>query len=174
MMRLSEELAKPWNGCRCLCFCFVLFFCLSVCHSVCLSVNNLQVTILEQGSWFFGNMFFMAMGKRFLFRFPKFSFLAFLGPFFTVFRVFSSLSFVLATSHPIRPINISGIERAKKYVFCFCFFTFSFLTIWGPFLTLNGSGGVDVRWALAWPHAFPLTTNARIDWSSMLLCQVAC
>ena len=37
-------------------------------------------------------MFFRTMGKKVFFRFSKFSFLTFLWPFFTFFRVFSSLS----------------------------------------------------------------------------------
>ena len=67
-----------------------LLFCLSVCLSFCVSVNKLQVTVFHSATYFFENMFFMPMGRKGIFHFPKLLLLTYLGPFFTFFIVFFS------------------------------------------------------------------------------------
>ena len=65
-----------------------LLFCLFVCL-----LTRYRSQFSTQQPIFFYNrsIFFIAMGKKDFLFFPKFSFLTFLGPFFTFFSVFPSL-----------------------------------------------------------------------------------
>ena len=117
-----------------------LSVCLCVCVSVCVSVTTLQVTVFDQATTFFKNIFFRTMGRKVLFRFLKFSFLTFLWPFKVFFGVFPlCLCNGHKPPHSTYKYNFWHVcslwcrkSKKKKY----SFWKFSFLTIWGPFLTI--------------------------------------
>ena len=81
-----------------------VFAFLSVCLFVCLSTSYRSQFSTQQPNFLKICSLWLWEEKIFL-GFPKFSFLTFLGHFFTFFQSFFLFVFVLATSHPIRPTN---------------------------------------------------------------------
>ena len=132
MMGWSEELRKPWKGCLCLCF----FVCLSVClltryrsHFSTQQPNFLKICSL--GLW----------EKKVFSVFRNFYFWRFYG-LFSLFSEFFPLCLCTCIGH--KPTHstykhnfwhVGSLwhRKSKKIII---FWKFSFLTIWGPFLTI--------------------------------------
>ena len=80
------------------------------CLSVCLSVTTLQVTVFVPITWFFENMFFRTMEKKFFFPFFEIFIFDVFMAFYHFFQSFFLFVFVLATSHRL---TFSGAQTSS-------------------------------------------------------------
>ena len=93
----------------------------------CISVNMLNVTVLDLATNFFENVFFITMGKKVFFSFFEIFVLDVLRSFFRFFQQKKSslsLVFVLATSQPTYKYNFWHVCSIWNFHFWWFFYNF--------------------------------------------------